>query len=217
MTTPGGTRPQGAYAINSSFGQDYDEDTVYEEIAGQTRHDLGRAVEGFDEFKLGTYNTAQDLANLQDRSQKLEGVIGYAHSYSSGGLHTGNQDLFIPCDQPVGPSVGVTVANNRFTLNSRGLWEANGQVGFEAGGGLVQNNYVNAQIRVYAPDGTLFAQRISESVEESEHTRSVSLPFVVPTSGYRVELWCWVGLIRGIKGGSVFNGLSVNKISTETE
>ncbi|WP_143544822.1 hypothetical protein [Rhodococcus sp. 06-221-2] len=106
MTTPGSSRPQGAFTISSNFGQDYDEDTVYEEITGQTRQDLGTAVEGFDDFKLGTYNTAADLANLQDRTQRLESVIGYAYSYSSGGLHTGNQDLFIPCDQPVGPSVG---------------------------------------------------------------------------------------------------------------
>ncbi|OZF28710.1 hypothetical protein [Rhodococcus sp. 14-2483-1-2] len=217
MTTPGSSRPQGAFTISSNFGQDYDEDTVYEGITGKTRRDLGAAVEGFDEFKLGTYNTAADLANLQGRTQRLEGVVGYAYSYLSGGLHTGNQDLFIPCDRPVGPSVGVTVADNRFTMNSRGLWVANDQLGFEPGGGLVQNNYVNVQIRIYAPDGSLFAHRISESTECSAHTRTVQMPFVVTSAGYRCEMWGWVGLIRGIKGGSGWTGLSLRRISTETE
>ncbi|MFC9769030.1 hypothetical protein, partial [Rhodococcus jostii] len=46
--------------------------------------------------KFDGYATGTDLADLQDRTQMLEGVIGYAHAYCTGGAPVGNADTFIP-------------------------------------------------------------------------------------------------------------------------
>ena len=34
----------------------------------------------------GSIGSAAEVANLQSRTQRLEGVVGYAHSYSNGGI-----------------------------------------------------------------------------------------------------------------------------------
>ncbi|MFC9766046.1 hypothetical protein [Rhodococcus jostii] len=165
--------------------------------------------------KFDGYATGTDLADLQDRTQMLEGVIGYAHAYCTGGAPVGNADTFIPLNIPVGPAVGVTRTTNRFLLGSRGLWIAQGQIGYDSISGVL-NTYINAQIRIYTPGGTLFAQRIAETVTSAQHTCTVQMPFVVPAAGYWAELWGFMGLARGIKGGSNWTGLSVQKESTET-
>lgn len=39
-------------------------------------------------FGNGVAETQTELAGLQDRTQELEGVIGYAHAYASGEFHS---------------------------------------------------------------------------------------------------------------------------------
>jgi hypothetical protein len=156
-----------------------------------------------------------DLAELQSKTDKLEGVIGYAHAYCPGGFSMSAGDMAVPMTIQIGPSAGATVSGaGSIFLNSKGLWVADAQITVDfLNIGVV---YTNMQIRVYTPGGSLYAQRIAEADSGEKETLSVHMPFTVPTSGYYVQVWANAALGRGIKGGSVWNGLSLDKRSTET-
>lgn len=157
----------------------------------------------------------EDISTLQSKTQKLEGVIGYGHSYSDGGQSPAIAgDIRIPVDRQIGALVGATIVNGSIYLASRGLWIADGQLSFE-GYTTLGSTYFNVQIRVYAPNGTLHFQRIAEAVTGERETLTVHVPFTVPDPGYYVELWANAAFGRGIRGGSVWNGMSVDKRSTE--
>lgn len=171
-----------------------------------------------DIFGFGQ-QTRFDLGDLQDRTQDLEGVIGYSHSYSSGGISSNPTagDIKLSMTNVIGSNVGTTFTNGGVVLLSKGLWVASLPLTADYYNPPFASYYVNAQIRVYAPDGSLHAQRIFEADTMSRTSLHVHLPFTVKTAGYRVEAWCNAAAGRGIKGGSVWNGLSVEKRSLEKE
>lgn len=162
---------------------------------------------------LTTKASTTDLAALQADVTALEGVVGYCHAYCSGGFSMSAGDMFIPVNVQIGPSVGVVYTSNTVYLASKGLWVADLNINIDLlNVGIV---YTNAQIRVYTPGGSLYAQRIMEADTDKRHSLSCHLPFAVPTGGYYVQVWANAGLGRGFKGGSVWNALSVEKRSTE--
>ena len=174
--------------------------------------DVAGALAGITGLNSSKANQT-DLAALQSRTQTLEGVIGFGHAYCSGGFSMNAGDMFIPMNVQVGPIVGVVHAGNSFYLGSKGLWVADVNCGLDfLNIGVV---YTNIQIRVYTPGGSLFAQRFAEADTDKRHNLAVHLPFVVPTSGYYVQVWGNAGVGRGFKGGSAWNGLSVTKVSSE--
>lgn len=217
MTMPSGVTPAGSLAPGGfAAWQAMTESDAKNQMAGGVRTSFGNAQNEFH-TNLNNPLAAQqaDLASLQSRTQVLEGVIGYAHSYCTGGSPVGNADTFIPLNIPVGPTVGVTRTGNRFVLGSRGLWVAQAQIGYDSISSIL-NTYINVQIRVYTPAATLFAHGIAETVTETQHTCTVQMPFVVPAAGYYAELWGFMGLTRGVKGGSSWTRMSVQKVSSET-
>ena len=154
-----------------------------------------------------------DLAALQSRTQTLEGVVGYCHTWCSGGVSIVAGDRIIPQDNRVGAQVGTTHSGNRIYLNSKGLWVMDGHLTFDfLNIGVV---YINLQLRVMTPGGSLWFQRFSEADTDKRQTLNVHAAFTVPTAGYYVEMVANAGSGRGIKGGTVWNGLSVEKRSTE--
>lgn len=169
----------------------------------------------FDIFNFGQ-TTRSDLGDLQDQTQKLQDVIGYSHSYSGGGISFQfSGDIKLGMTNQIGPHVGTTFTNGGVVLLSKGLWVADLALTMDyLSIGFV---YTNAQIRVYKPNGTLHAQRIAEADSGEKESHSVHLPFVVDSAGYYVEVWCNAAVGRGVRGGSIWNGLSVEKRSTETE
>lgn len=164
----------------------------------------------------GAAGLGTELADLQDRTQVLEGVIGYAHAYANGTISTTAGYKRMEMTNQIGPIQGVTLTPaGSFVLGSKGLWVADGHAFYDAVGAGVTK--VELQVRVYQPDGTtLHAVRQAEIDDADEVSLSVHLPFVVPTSGYIVQLWADAAYLRGIWSGSQYNGLSVEKVSSET-
>ncbi len=66
---------------------------------------------GSDKFFAGQEETHAELAGLQDRTQKLEGVIGYAHAYASGGISLSLGSVKYSMSNQIGPVVGATMTN----------------------------------------------------------------------------------------------------------
>ena len=155
-----------------------------------------------------------ELASLQSKTQKLEGVIGYANAYANGGFSLSLGSVKYSMSNQVGPIVGATMTNGAFVLGSKGLWAADGQATFNEY--LIGAKEISLTLKVYAPDGSPHYKK-SSIFDTSEHfTHSLHMPFTVPSAGYSVELWVNAAIGRGVIGGSEWNGLSVNKISTET-
>ncbi|MGW6376216.1 hypothetical protein ACWFRB_09155 [Rhodococcus sp. NPDC055112] len=176
---------------------------------------IANLLNGFTNLFAGVAGSPA-VIDLQDKTQKLEGVVGYCHTYSLGGSSNSIAgDIRIPIDAQIGPIVGATIANGAIYLSSKGLWVADAQLSAE-GYTALGSTYMNIQIRVYSPSGTLHAQRIAEADTTSRESLLVHVPFVVPSAGYYVELWGNAAFGRGSRGGNVWNGMSVEKRSTET-
>lgn len=216
MTTPGVGAPDGAYVVGSRYGQDVPktESGVMALAKGQT---TGPWQGAQNKFRINIQNPLQqqqtELAGLQSRTQKLEGVIGYAHAYANGGISMALGSVKYPMSNQIGPVVGATMTNGSFILGSKGLWVADGQATFDFLNIGVKR--ISMTLKVYAPNGTEHFKRTSLFDTGEQNTRSVHMPFTVPSAGYYVELWVNAAIGRGVFGGSEWNGLSVTKISTE--
>jgi hypothetical protein len=156
----------------------------------------------------------QELGDLQSRTQYLEGVIGFAHSYATNDLSLTIGETKRPMTNQIGPAVGVQFTGGGFTLQSRGLWVADAHQTFDTY--LIGAKDIWLGVRVFAPDGSLYAQRYSHSTEDAPSTLNVHLPFTTPAAGYRVEMWVHAAIGRGVWGGSANAGMSVFKESSET-
>lgn len=157
----------------------------------------------------------EELASLQDAMQELLGVIGYGNFYMNK-THTWSlKEERMKYDQKIGPLVGCRLDNQGIILESKGLWEISAQTWFDYYAIGVKG--VSLQVRVFAPNGSLIATRSATGNSGDAISLYTEVPVVVPTAGYRVEIWASSALGRGILGGSARNGVSVKKISQEED
>ncbi|NKS60609.1 hypothetical protein GS504_24460 [Rhodococcus hoagii] len=155
-----------------------------------------------------------ELAGLQSTTQKLEGVIGYAHGYITGGWSGQLGPAKRSVTGVIGTTVGVTRQSGAYYLHSKGLWVADARMNIDQAGFAVGTT-TELQIRVYSPSGALHAIAVSLHNTGARHPHVVHLPFTVPSAGYYVEFWADVPVARNAWGGSQFNGFSVEKRSLE--
>lgn len=217
MTTPGISAPDGAYTIGSRYGQDVTEESAKALTTGGARGAFGNAQ---NEFRTNIKNPIEaqqvELAGLQSRTQKLEGVIGYAHAYASGGISLSLGSVKYSMSNQIGPVVGATMTNGSFILGSKGLWVADAHMSFDYYTVPFGVTKISMSIRIYAPNGSLHAIRTSRDDTDQDGTLAVHEPFTIPSAGYYAEMWVNAAIGRGVFGGSEWNGLSVEKRSTET-
>ena len=166
-------------------------------------------------------DTASAVVDLQDKTQKLEGVIGYACRYmsSSPGVTTSAQTM--PFDTQVGPIVGVTPqSGGRFRLDSKGLWRMEAQVRFWGAVLAPPRCYMDIVIRT--PAGAEFTRLKAMASSDDEITVTNVMPVVIPAAGYTAEVQAWTSSLplagnwRGIGGGFSTTRFSTFKISSET-
>ncbi|MFE5790589.1 hypothetical protein [Rhodococcus erythropolis] len=219
MTTPGIGAPDGAFVVGSRYGQDVPntEAGVIALVKGQNTGPWQVAQDKFRTSIQGPMQQQQaELAGLQSRTQKLEGVIGYAHAYATGGISMSLGSVKYSMSNQIGPVVGATMTNGGFVLGSKGLWVADAHMSYDYYTIPFGVTKVSLSIRVYAPNGSLHAIRTARDDSDQDGTLTVHMPFTIPSAGYTVEMWINAALGRGVFGGSEWNGLSVSKISTET-
>ncbi|WNY15160.1 hypothetical protein SEA_MACGULLY_56 [Rhodococcus phage MacGully] len=190
---------------------------IFSGVVGAVVNPICQAIK--DWFGLITgfrENTIPELAGLQSTTQKLEGIIGYAHGYANGGW---SSDIGLAkrnaVDGIIGPTLGVTRQTGSYYLSSKGLWVADARINIDQAGIGVAGT-TELQVRVYAPNGALHAVATSLENTDRRHCHVIHLPFTVPTAGYYVEMWTDVPGLRNAWGGSHFNGFSVEKRSMET-
>ncbi|MCK0517857.1 hypothetical protein [Williamsia sp. DF01-3] len=154
--------------------------------------------------------------DLQVKTQKLLGVIGYGAWYADQALSDFTGTSRVEFNQQVGPVVGCSNDGvGRITLNSQGLWRVDYQIDVAARAFGASDIYI--ELRVYQPNQTTLHTMKRFYVTDSDGvTCQNSMMFTVPSAGYKVGVYLHAGTIRNMPAGIDHNGLYVLKISDET-
>lgn len=193
---------------------------------------IGQALAGgvggiFQPISDGMKPIRDAQLDLQNRTDLLEGVQGYAHAYMTKNINAqwslGDNWRTMPFDGQVGPSVGATVrSDGRVEMGSEGLWliyaKTHGRAtGFTGGGG------VTMRVNVYRPNGSVYSSAYvrGTSLVDAVAYGNVSLVGVVPAvidePGCYVQVDTWTAAWRWWDGGTQLSSLSVVKQSSNTE
>ncbi|GAA2071757.1 hypothetical protein GCM10009722_41050 [Williamsia deligens] len=194
---------------------------LYKMLTGNSNGLTGLAatIAGLVGIRWGQVDShATQIADLQDKTQTLLNVIGYGCSYMNDTVDwdirtAGAKKKMIFATQ-VGPIVGCSISNGGYTLNSKGLWRIDLQMTFA--NIVLVSGAIDMDIRVYKPNGDLFAQKFYHDESSAWVSRTNIFSVVVPDAGYRVEAWAGAAFGRKIVGGQPSCGLNVIKISGET-
>ena len=197
---------------------------------------IGQALTGglggiFQPISDGMKPIRDAQLDLQNRTDLLEGVQGYAHAYMTKNVNAqwnlGNNWRTMPFDGQVGPSVGATVrSDGRVSMDSKGLWliyaKTHGRsTGFTGGGG------VTMRVNVYRPDGSAYSSAYVRGTSLVDAGAVVStygnvslvavVPVVIDEPGCYVQVDTWTAAWRWWDGGTQLSSLSVVKQSSSTE
>lgn len=159
---------------------------------------------------------ATDLAELQDKTQQLLGVIGYGFYTIPTNISTGGANKWIKLNlnTQVGPKVGCHEEHGSIILDSKGLYFLSAQVNFDF---IVAGARVQCSLRVYDPQGNLHAEKLSIMDSLTLTTVTTLMPVTIPSQGYKVELYVQGQIIRGVLAGQNNTFLSIDKRSQEEE
>lgn len=173
-------------------------------------------------FKDGWGNRDAEIADLQDKTQALEGVQGYRATYmpvGSGTYPVGNWK-WLGFTATVGPSVGTTVTSEgMIVLHSKGLWRSDCQVYFSWEAVL---DVIEVEIVVFDEFGSVYGKRSLKlktgTGTNSQYTATCNYTFVVPRPGFGVRVQARTDALgREILTGLQYTSFTVNKWSSETE
>ena len=127
------------------------------------------------------------LANsANERADLLDPIMDFGQSYMPAGLNfrgTGK----IPFRRQRGPARGVRIENDGLRLLGKGAWQITSDIRPSWIVSIGQS-YVHAEIRCYAPDGSLYTYQKFRTSLEWEHTLTLGADFVVPDSNYFVSI-----------------------------
>ena len=127
------------------------------------------------------------LANsANERVDLLDPIMDFGQSYMPAGLNfrgTGK----LPFRRQRGPARGVRIENDGLRLLGKGAWQITSDIRPSWIISIGQT-YVHAEIRCYAPDGSLYTYQKFRTSLEWEHTLTLGADFVVPDSNYFVSI-----------------------------
>lgn len=170
-------------------------------------------------FSTSNTHTAQ-IADLQDVTQELQGVIGYGSCYMATSPGVRTDPTLMPFDSPLGPMVGVTLSGGKYVLGSKGLWDVSAQVRFWGAKFAPPKCFMGIVVR--NSGGTIISRRKAMASSDDEITVTNVGRVVVPTAGCTIEIHAWTSKLllggnwRGIGGGIETTSFSVLKVSEET-
>lgn len=170
--------------------------------------------------QVDNHDTA--ITDLQDKTQALEGVIGYGCRYMSTGAGVQTSPATLNFDTQVGPALGVTLlSGGKYRLNSKGLWRFESQVIFNDSKWSPPRCYMDIVIK--DTSGNEFARLKALAVSDAPITVTNVMPVVIPAAGYTAEVQAWTSSLpligaawRTIGSGLSYTRFSVFKISSET-
>ena len=153
-----------------------------------------------------------DSANK--RVDLLDPIMDFGQSYMPAGLNfrgTGK----LPFRRQRGPARGVRIENDGLRLLGKGAWQITSDIRPSWIVSIGQS-YVYAEIRCYAPDGSLYTYQKFRTSLEWEHTLTLGADFVVPDSNYFVSIHVTdAASTRQFYGGWAITRLAAKRWSSE--
>ena len=155
------------------------------------------------------------LANsANERADLLDPIMDFGQYYMPAGLNfrgTGK----IPFRRQRGPARGVVIENDGLRLLGKGAWQITSDIRPSWIVSIGQS-YVYAEIRCYAPDGSLYTYQKFRTSLEWEHTLTLGADFVVPGSNYFVSIHITdAASNRQFYGGWAITRLAAKRWSSE--
>ena len=155
------------------------------------------------------------LANsANERADLLDPIMDFGQSYMPAGLNfrgTGK----LPFRRQRGPARGVVIENDGIRLLGKGAWQITSDIRPSWIVSIGQS-YVYAEIRCYAPDGSLYTYQKFRTSLEWEHTLTLGADFVVPDSNYFVSIHITdAASNRQFYGGWAITRLAAKRWSSE--
>ena len=175
---------------------------------------IDRLVESEEELKATTDRLVAAEQDLKDRMDLLDPIMDFGQSYMPTDLRfTGTGRL--PFRDQLGPARGVRIENNGIRLLGEGVWQIT--CSFKPSWVLaVSGTYINAELRCYRPDGSLYTYHKYQDSIQWDHSISFGADFVVP------EPNCFVALhiaeaasARQFYGGWAITRLSAKRWSSQ--
>ena len=149
---------------------------------------------------------------LRDRLDLLSQLEDTGSSYADGQNAIVNLGK-VPFDRPLGPQKGCQLVNGGWVLGDQGRWDIYARMAFSF---TIGPGGIGWQIRVYAPNGTLFSYQVDSYTDAASNTSGMHTSVVVPGPGYRVEVWITTLVAgRATIGGSQNTRLTVNHITRD--
>lgn len=161
-------------------------------------------MDDFADEQLAIRDQVALLSQLED--------TGSSYANGSGALVNVGKVAF---NNPLGPEKGCQLVNGGWLLGDYGRWDIEARMAFSY---TIGPGGIGWQIRVYRPDGTLYSYQHDGHTDSNSNTRGMHTSVVVPTAGYRVEVWITTLVIgRATIGGAENTRLTVNHITRSIE
>lgn len=179
-----------------------------------------------DAATLLLFEQAQQLVELADRQQVLEGVLGYG-AWTRKLKKTIDGEEGLATDMQVGPRVGVSHSGGVVTFHSRGLWNVKARALFTTTRALkLQANAIALNIEISNDGFSTIYYKVP--CEIPPHTSGATATLedyyggtiildeevVLPEPGYQMRVRIASYPLRNNPGGIGFNRISVNKLDS---
>ncbi|WP_062367888.1 hypothetical protein [Gordonia sp. QH-12] len=153
---------------------------------------------------------------LNNRTDLLSPLLDYGSAYASTANGITNTGQFSYSNQ-IGPMQACHIANGRLILEEKGLWNLSARIYIDYTVSPIGLD-VAWEVRVLAPDGSIFSTTEDVYTGGSAQTREINTSVVVPDAGYQVQVYVRTLLVgRWIRGGDHRSRLTVQHISRSTE
>ena len=146
---------------------------------------------------------------LKDRMDLLDPIMDFGQSYMPAGLNfTGTGKL--PFRNQRGPARGVRIENDGIRLLGEGAWQIT--CDFKPSWVLnISGPYINAELRCYLPDGSLYTYQRFRDSNEWDHSITFGADFVVPEPNCFVS----VHITKAASSRQFYGGWAVTRLAAK--
>ena len=122
--------------------------------------------------------------DLSGRMDLLDPIMDFGQSYMPTGLNFGGTGK-LPFRRQRGPARGVRIENDGIRLLGAGAWQIMCDIRPEW---VLVTPSLHAEIRCYAPDGSLYTYQKTRTSNTAEHSIVWGADFIVPEPNYFVSV-----------------------------
>ena len=169
------------------------------------RSDLFQELQEVAPKKETIDHLVESEKEMAGRLDLLDPIMDFGQSYMPTGLNFGGTGK-LPFRNQRGPSRGVRIENDGIRLLGAGAWQIMCDIRPEW---VLVTPSLHAEIRCYAPDGSLYTYQKTRTSNTAEHSIVWGADFIVPEPNYFVSVHV---TSVGSPGRRFYGGWSVTRL-----